>query len=173
MDSEATNYRNFNMNDERCSSDHEWTREYFPEATGQKYNYVFSICQQLKNIYQIPQWLIEAVDNRESVISCTFKQEINEDNERAAQYMVEQLTSRLDGDYSVSYDWMLNDKSQYVLCFYIDYFDDEPEIEVDDETAEKIDRIIADALGISYEEYEEYDEYDYTDDVDYLPNAKG
>ena len=173
MDASATNYRNFNMNDERCSADHEWTREYFPAATGQKYNYVMSVCQQIKSIYNIPKWLLKAIDNRESVISCTFKQEINEDNERAAQYMVERLTYQLDGDYSIMYDWMLNDKGQYVLCFYIDYLDDEPEIDVDDETAAKIDETIAKALGISMEEYEEKSEYD--DGFDYIDprNAKG
>lgn len=160
MDSDATNYRNFNMDDNRCAQEHNWTREFFPAATGKKYNYVLANCQQLKSIYNIPAWLIEAIDNREVLISSTFKTEINEENEKEAQYMVDQLIAQLDGDYSVTYDWMLNDDNQYVLCFYIDYFDDETEsVEIDDETAAKIDETIAKALGISVDEFvEEYDE---------------
>ncbi len=164
MDSDVTNYRNFNMDDERCSQDHDWTREYFPEATGKKYNYILSSCVTLKNIYDIPQWLVDAIDERQSVISCVFKTEINEKNENAAQYMVEQLVGQLENDsYSVNYDWMLNDDGKYVLCFYIDYYDDEPSAEVDDETALKIDEKIAEVLGYG----DEYDEDGYEEETDY------
>ncbi len=100
------------MDDKRCAQGHDWTKEYFPAATGKKYNYIFSICDELESIYSIPEWLVNAIDNDENVISCTFKEEINEQNENDAQYMVEQLMNELDtGDtYSLSYDWMLNER---------------------------------------------------------------
>lgn len=152
MDSDSCNYRNFNMDDNRCSNDHNWTREYFPAAEGKKYNYIFSACEELEDIYAIPDWLVEAMDNRETLISCTFKEEINEENESAAQYMVETLISYLNEELTVEYDWLLNNNSKYVLCFYITYSDDGvPSYEVDDETAERIDEAISKALGDDFD----------------------
>jgi hypothetical protein len=158
MDSDTHDYRNFNMDDNRCASGHDWTREYFPAANGQKYNYIFSICEELESIYDVPAWLVDAVDERESMISCTFEEEINEENENAAQYMVDRLVSLMEGEYSIGYDWMLNDDNKYVLCFYIDYYDDEPTYDdVDDETVIKIDEAISDALGIDADDFDNYD----------------
>ncbi len=153
MDSESNNYQNFNMDDNRCLQGHDWTKEYFPAATGKKYNYIFSICKELKNIYSIPKWLTDAIVSKKNVISCTFKEEINEKNENKAQYMVEQLMNQLDtGDkYSLNYDWMLNDKNQYVLCFYIDSYNN-GEAEVDEKTAEKVADSINRAMDDFYSE---------------------
>ncbi|MBR1762197.1 MAG: transglutaminase domain-containing protein [Eubacterium sp.] len=153
MDSESNNYQNFNMDDNRCLQGHDWTKEYFPAATGKKYNYIFSICKELKNIYSIPKWLTDAIVSKKNVISCTFKEEINEKNENKAQYMVEQLMNQLDtGDkYSLNYDWMLNDKNQYVLCFYIDFYNN-GEAEVDEKTAEKVADSINRAMDDFYSE---------------------
>ena len=150
MDSDTNNYQNFNMDDNRCSQGHDWTKEYFPAATGRKYNYIFSICDNLKDIYAIPKWLTNAIINKKNVISCTFEKEITEKTENSAQYMVQQLMNMLDtGDkYSLSYDWMLNDKGQYVLCFYIDFYND-GEVEVDKETEEKV----TDAVNKAMDDY--------------------
>ena len=149
-DSESNNYQNFNMDDNRCLQSHDWTKEYFPAATGKKYNYIFSICEELDNIYSIPKWLTDAIIAKKTVISCTFKDEINEKNENRAQYMVEQLTDQLDtGDeYSLSYDWMLNGEGRYVLCFYINYYKNSSK--VDDKTAEKINKAISKAMENYY-----------------------
>ena len=148
-DSDSNTYQNFNMDDNRCSQSHDWTKEYFPAATGKKYNYIFSICEELKDIYSIPQWLTTAIIDNKSVISCTFKDEINEKSENKAKYMVEQIMEQLDtGDeFSLSYDWMLNGENRYVLCFYINYYNDKTE--VDDKTAQKV----ADAISKAMENY--------------------
>ena len=165
MDSDTKNYRNFNMDDSRCSSDHSWTREYFPAASGKKYNYIFSLCEELESIYDIPKWLVGALDEEKTVISATFKTGISENNENEAQYMVECLTAQIDGDCSVEYDWMLNESNQYVLCFYIDYYDSEPEEEIDPEVADKIDAAIAEALGIDPDELNDIYDYAYDEEI--------
>ena len=65
--------------------------------------------------------------------------------------MVEQLTSQLETeDFSLSYDWMLNDKSEYVLCFYMNYYN-ESGAHVDDKTAAKVDKAISAAMEKYYE----------------------
>ena len=151
MDSESNNYQNFNMDDTRCSQGHDWTKEYFPAANGKKYNYIFSICEELKDIYAIPKWLTNAIINKKSVISCTFKEEINEKNENTAQYMVQELMNQINygDDFSLSYDWMLNDKGQYVLCFYIYRYDDD-KVEVDEKTQDKVYAAINKAMNDYY-----------------------
>ncbi|MBO7519511.1 MAG: transglutaminase domain-containing protein [Clostridia bacterium] len=149
-DSESNNYQNFNMDDNRCLQSHDWTKEYFPAATGKKYNYIFSICEELDSIYAIPKWLTGAIIDKKSVISCTFKNGIGEKDENKAMYMVEQLMEQLEmGDnFSLSYDWMLNGESQYVLCFYIDYY--KSSTQVDDKTAQKINEAISAAMENYY-----------------------
>lgn len=150
-DSENSNYQNFNMDDNRCAQSHDWTKEYFPAATGKKYNYIFSICSELDSIYSIPKWLTDGIIQKKNVISCTFKKEINEKNEKKAQYMVEQLMNQLEnGDsFSLSYDWMLNEKGRYVLCFYINYFNNSS-ANVDNKTAEKVAKAISEAMDNYY-----------------------
>ncbi len=151
MDNESSNYQNFNMDDNRCAQGHDWTREYFPAATGKKYNYIFSICDELDDIYAIPAWLTDAIINRKSVISCTFKTEINEKNEKKAQYMVEQLMQQFEmsEDFSLSFDWMLNEDSKYVLCFYINFYN-EASTEVDEKTASRVEKAISKAMENYY-----------------------
>ncbi len=153
MDNESSNYQNFNMDDNRCAQGHDWTREYFPAATGKKYNYIFSICDKLDSYYAIPAWLTDAILKKKTVISCTFKKEINEKNEQKAQYMVEQISQQFESSesFSLSYDWMLNEKSEYVLCFYIDFFN-ENKTEVDRKTAKKVEQAISKAMEKYYSE---------------------
>ncbi|MBO4432565.1 MAG: transglutaminase domain-containing protein [Clostridia bacterium] len=151
-DSESNNYQNFNMDDNRCSQNHDWTKEYFPAATGKKYNYILSICEELKDIYSIPKWLTDAIIGKKNVISCTFKEEINDKNENQAQYMVEKLMERFDmGDaFSLSYDWMLNGDNKYVLCFYVNYYNNTTK--VDAKTEEKVEAAISAAMDDYYNE---------------------
>ena len=152
MDFESHNYQNFNMDDNRCAQGHDWTREFFPAATGKKYNYIFSICEQLDNIYAIPKWLTNAILDKKYAISCTFKEAITEESENKAQYMVEQLMNQLNTgeNFSLSYDWMLNDQSQYVLCFYINFYQNYA-TKVDDKTAKKVEKAISQAMENYYD----------------------
>lgn len=146
-DNNATKYLNFNMNDTQSSMNHDWTREFFPSANGIKYNYVLSVCEQIKDFYQIPEWLFEAIEDRKSVISCTFKKPITEKNQYAAKLMTDNLVEGLFGidDYSVECQWSQNEKGDYVLSFFITYYKDE-ENKVDEKTTNKINEAINDAM---------------------------
>lgn len=151
-DSDSNTYQNFNMDDNRCRQNHTWTKEYYPSATGKKYNYIFSICEENDDIYSVPAWITQAIIDKKTVVSCTFKEKINEDNEKKAQYMVERIADRLgeENGFSVEYDWMLDYNNQYVLCFYINYYDDPTE--VDDETAQMVEEAISEAMDNYYNE---------------------
>ena len=146
FDNPNSTFRNFNMDDNHCVLSHDWTREYFPAAKGQKYNYIFSISEKLESIYDVPEWLTKAILDRKAVISCTFNKEITPETEKDAQYLVNQITDLMSSyeNFGVSNEWMQNDNKQYVLCFYIDFYEDNQE--PDEETKEKIDEVINKAV---------------------------
>ena len=145
FDSGEASFSNFNLNDEICENTHayQWNRDFFPEANGQKHIYIFSVSKQLKNIYKVPEWLMKAIKDKETVISCTFSEKLTDENAAAAQYMVNQLAERVCNDeLSVTTSWMTNPDKEYVLCFYITYYDEDVDVDVDEKTMEKIDGLI-------------------------------
>ena len=66
--------------------------------------------------------------------------------------MVEKLMERFDmGDaFSLSYDWMLNGDNKYVLCFYVNYYNNTTK--VDAKTEEKVEAAISAAMDDYYNE---------------------
>ena len=146
FDNPNSTFRNFNMDDNHCVLSHDWTREYFPAAKGQKYNYIFSISDKLDSIYDVPQWLTKAVIDKKPVISCMFNKKITPETEKDAQYLVNQLCDAMNGyeTFSVSYEWMQNDNKEYVLGFYIDTNTDN--YEPDETTKEKLDKAVMNAV---------------------------
>lgn len=167
MDSGESNYANFNMDDTTCSQSHDWNTDFFPSANGSKYNYILSICDVIKDIYAIPEWVMKATQERKNVISCTFKEEITSENEELAAYMAESLEDSI--NYSdklyVSSRWTENDNGQYVLCFYFEYEDSTGET-LSDKTREKVEDTIGKAMDKYnfydnfYENYDDYEDYE-------------
>lgn len=142
-DSEGATYLNFNMDDQRCSEAHDWTREYYPSANGKKYNYIFSICEELDSIYDIPKWVVNAFKSKKSVISTTFKEPITDKNEQAAEYMASKIVDRINEseDLFAEREWLKNYEGQYVLVFRLtNYSADKPQI--DEKTQAKIDESV-------------------------------
>ena len=124
MDNSNPNYKNFNMDDTTCRNlSHDWNTAYFEAATGKKYNYTLMSCKEIKDIYAIPKAVMEAVKKKKETFSFTFKDAIKPEEEKFAKYMVEQLETMMGGSEKlyVSSQWMLNDKGQYVLCYYMTY----------------------------------------------------
>lgn len=128
MDSDSGNYRNFNMDDFTCTqSGHEWNTGFFPAASGKKYNYLMTICKEIKDIYAIPKFVMEGIKKREPAISCTFKTKIaTPEDEALAKYMVDQLESSIGGTdkFYISSQWTTNEKGEYMLCYFFTYTDD-------------------------------------------------
>jgi hypothetical protein len=153
-DSENASFINFNMNDAMCSQGHDWNRDFFPAAEGKKYNYILSVCEEIGSIYDVPEWVVKAIKDKKTAISCTFKKKITADNEAAALLLVSNLTDSLMNasdysDFTIDNNWTTNADNEYVLCFYINYYDDNND--VDKKTTEKIDETIAKAMEKFYE----------------------
>lgn len=149
MDSEYGNYRNFNMDDFACTqSGHEWNTGFFPAANGKKYNYLMTICQEIKDIYAIPKFVMEGIKNRAPAVSCTFKNKISTPEEEAlAKYMVEQLDGTLSNTdkYYSSSQWTTNENGEYVLCYFFS-FNDNATSNLTEKQKNKIDNRISDVL---------------------------
>lgn len=156
MDAGDANYMSFNMDDKACERSHDWNTDFFPAANGSKYNYVLSVCEEIKNIYSVPEWVMKALQEKKPVISCTFKEAITPENEALAAYMAESMEERLeysDKLYTMS-RWTQNGKGQYVLCFYFDYEDSVGD-NLSEKTREKVDNKIEEVLE-KYDFYETY-----------------
>lgn len=156
MDAGDANYMSFNMDDTACKQSHDWNTDFFPAANGSKYNYVLSVCEEIKNIYSVPEWVMKAIQEKKPVISCTFKEDITSENESLAAYMADELEERIGyaDKFYVSTRWIQNDEGKYVLCFYFDYEDSAGD-SLNEKTKEKVDNKIEEVLE-KYEFYEKY-----------------
>ena len=156
MDSGEATYANFNMDDAACSQGHDWNRDFFPAAKGKKYNYILSICNTLKDIYSVPEWVMKAVSERKEVISCTFKDEITEEKEDLAAYMAETLAEQVNNSDKlyISSRWLKNGNGQLVLCYSIEYTE-----EAADKLSEKTRDKVNDKIQKAFDKYKFYEDY--------------
>ena len=156
MDAGSNTYMNFNMDDQAAMQGHAWNRDFFPAAMGEKYNYMFAICEELNDVYDVPKWVMEAVKNKKDAISCTFKTPITEENENLVRYMAQAVGEQLEtNDKLVSqYQWLQNPDGQFVLCYYFQRTDAD-EVELDEKTRNKVNRKI----------YETFDKYKFYNSV--------
>ncbi|MBQ5970428.1 MAG: transglutaminase domain-containing protein [Clostridia bacterium] len=162
-DAEAGNYANFNMDDTRARSSHDWNAEFFPAANGTKYSYAEMNAVEIKNIYSIPKAIKKLLESEQSIGCYTFRQKIGPDDESAAAAMISGITERVDGlnETSIECVWSKNADGDFVLSVYITRYNEENETDVNEETQEKIDQAIEDALGdyISEHQYDDSDDY--------------
>ncbi len=156
MDSGETSYANFNMDDATCGQGHEWNHDFFPAAKGHKYNYILSICEEIKDIYAVPEWVMKAATDKKEVISCTFEKDITEETEPLAAYMAETMAENLNNSdkLNVNSRWLKNDEGKYVLTYYFEYTQDNAD-QLSEKTREKADDKIQKALE-KYDFYEKY-----------------
>lgn len=145
MDADSGSFRNFNMNDEICSQSHEWNREFVPTAKGIKYNPSILGAENVKDIYAIPGWIYNHLENNDESFSCTFDEKITSDNEKVAAYIVNTITEGLnmsEGENGyIEATWVNNADGEYVLCVYNTSYEDN--IDLDDDEKQAADDAIA------------------------------
>lgn len=165
FDSPSGNFRHFNLNDEARLQDEDWNADFFPAATGTKYNYAMMNRETLKDIYDLPAWLKAGIDEGKTVLSCGFEDDV--EDEAAAEYMLSRLSEAVmwsdnAGDLYMDYLWTQDDDGEYVLCIYLEYYGENSGYDVTDSEQEKIDEAVEEVFG----EMDEWkDEERYADDV--------
>lgn len=120
-DMEPQSKANLNMNDETASALHTWNTDFFPAATGIKYNPFYMAKAPLDDVYNIAKNIKDAIDNNERLLAY----ELSEGSFEAAAQICDLVAQRLSNsaDYSdYALDTMVfNDlkNSSYVLGIYI------------------------------------------------------
>lgn len=169
FDAETSNCMNFNMNDSLCAANHSWNTEFFPEATGTKYNFTFINCEEIENIYAIPEFVSKKIEQGSTSLSCKFKEEIAKDDEDTAGYIVNCIINALNNSDEEKYyesNWSKNDDGEYVLSIYCTYTSEETDFDLSDDVKEKADEAISEYFTLFDEEY-------FGDDFDYYGEANG
>ena len=167
MDSDNGSMANFNMNDTLAvNNGHEWNTEFFPAAQGLKYSPAMMNMSTVKDIYAVPAFVKDMIENKIGVAGLRFEKKIDQSNEAAASMLVDRLEQTLwNTEYSfntLQFTWALDQSGDYVLCIFAPLAQESPyDEDVDEETQEKINDAISDAFGdVSYEdpEWEEWDD---------------
>lgn len=136
MDADSAGFRNFNMDDAACAVDHSWNRDFFPAADGRKYNYILTVCETLQDPYEIPGWVLDALDAGKTAVSCRFKTPLDADAQALAEYLAASVQLQLvnSDKYYGEYHWVTDADGNYVLCFYLSSGTEEIEIELPEAT---------------------------------------
>lgn len=154
MDSDSGCYANFNMNDTLAANGHEWNTEFFPAAQGIRYSPAMMNLSTVKDIYAIPAFVKDMIDEREGVAGLRFEQKFDQSTEAAAALLVDRLSDALwNSEYSfntVNFNWTLDENGDYVLCIFVPQDTQQYDGEIDEETEEKINEAISDAFGDIY-----------------------
>ena len=153
-DAATGNYANFNMNDAMCTATyHEWNTDFFPEATGLKYNYGYRNKIMVDDVYQIAGEVKKALENKKGDLFIGFKSGITEEQAQMAQTLLNDISNYLSnsGDYSsLSMNWSFVplENGQFMLCVYITGYPQKEDTQLSDDVLQKIQKAVDEAFGI-------------------------
>lgn len=163
------NYAHFNLSDSVQINSQDWNRDFFPAADGYKYNYAYMNRTQCEDIYGVPAALREAMDNMQSTVAYSFKQEIGDTEAQIVSAMLDNILGLIseecyNGAEYMEWSW-LPAEDGYVLCVYIMGFEnapDDPMTDLPDDVYEKIDNAVSSAFGdIGGDGYGDDDDFYY------------
>lgn len=130
-DAYGARYRNFNMTDELARNGHDWDGSALPEAKGTKYSYAVQNAKQVKDLFEIPEKVKKALDDKSDSLYFKFPKTLSEEDIALADQMMSLLTQAMysqpdGGDRDMSATWVPDGEDSYVLAIYItDYTDTE------------------------------------------------
>ena len=171
-DVDSSLYMNFNMNDDTCFINHSWTREYYPEANGAKYNYILMNAKEMKNIFDLPDYAGKMIKKGKELVSCSFKT-LSEEEQYIGRYISDSIQNMFsEEDKSFTTQWITGPDGEFVFVLSITDFSDQSSDELDDKTIEKIDNLLEKAakkygLEYDYTDYDNNDEYYLDENVMY------
>jgi len=154
-DAGSGTYANFNMNDSMCAQGHDWDTAFFPPANGIKYNMAYQNSTPSDSVYDIPATVRKAMENGDAIVALKYDKSLTEMDAQIGENMLNTIeweytdTEEL-GSFYMTHSWNPVDDG-YLLAIYIinpeKFEPEDPEIEIDDETYEKINKAIEDAFG--------------------------
>ena len=149
------------MNDEMASQGHDWDREFFPAATGLKYNYAVQNKQDCTDIYDVPSIMRTALDEQNGLVAIGFET-IDEPHAEIVESMMREIDGYVSGgsfgDLWMYWSWIHTTGSSYVLCAYISGFENGEEgqdFTISDEDQQKISDAVSAAFADAMEGVDE------------------
>lgn len=146
-------YANFNMNDELAAVSHDWDRDFFPAATSLEYNYAYQNRVSVKDIYQIPAMIRQAMEEKQGGLFLDFPS-LDENGAQIVEAMISGVETALAESPEgpalwMHWSWMPISGSEYVLGLSIEGYDAEeaPEATISEEDQQKVEQAVNDAFG--------------------------
>lgn len=146
-------YANFNMNDELAAVSHDWDWDFFPAATSLEYNYAYQNRVSVKDIYQIPAMIRQAMEEKQGGLFLDFPS-LDENGAQIVEAMISGVETALAESPEgpalwMHWSWMPISGSEYVLGLSIEGYDAEeaPEATISEEDQQKVEQAVNDAFG--------------------------
>lgn len=123
-DANGAKYRNFNMTDAMARSGHEWDGSTLPEAKGTKYSYAVQNAVAVKDLFEVPAKVCEALGNKGSSLFFKFPKMVSDQELALADQMInimQQAMYAIPGGESkdMSAAWIPDGEDKYVLAVYV------------------------------------------------------
>ena len=156
------NYSHFNRTDVMQSQDQSWNTEFFPAADQYKYCYTVMNATEESDIYHIPALLRKALEDRATALNLRFGSDFDETQAQIGQNMLNQIQDRLTNywqynDMSMEWNWLPADDF-YVLSISLNWYGDEPSVDIPEDAYEKINDAVNEAFSDLDGEYSDFEE---------------
>ena len=154
--SSSSKYANFNMPDGIAAAGHEWDGSGLPEATGVKYCYPVRNAVEIKDLYQVPAKIKQAITKKKSGLYFKFKNKVTDKDMALSETMMNDISNALaisdtlNGEISASAYWYDDGKDSYVLAIFISSYSDTPNdnSELDEKVVKKIRKLVSKTFDV-------------------------
>lgn len=153
-------HENFNLNEAAFSQGHTWNVTDYPRANGTKYNYAVMNKTEIKDIYEIPKLISDAMENNTTELYFSIKDAPSmEVSYKIVEMISERVSSNEDIYMSASVTPLEN--NDYVIGVTIPVYNTDVDPEgLEGIDAEKLFTLIDKYFGESYGDYGDYDDYE-------------
>ena len=153
-DAGSLNYSHFNMNDKECSNGYEWNTDFFPAATGTKYNYAVMNNEKLDDVYKLPKKIKKAIEDKNYFLAYNLGQDVDDEKVSIINAIVQSISNYITDSYYLSANLIDADNGDKVMAVYISSYNDTSAMDnLSDKITEKInkavDKAFSDFAGMS------------------------
>lgn len=167
-------YSHFNLNDEMMAQEQSWDTDFFPAASGVKYNHAYMNKTLCEDIYDLPSAVREVINNEQSSSAFEFGSEIGDAEALLVNTLMSDIESRLNNsveyvDLYLGWYWCEVD-GQYILFLNIDgfmnnYIEPSEPIDIPEGAYDKIKSTVSDSFGDLEPLPDDYWDYGDSDDT--------
>ena len=142
-DAGSPNYSHFNMNDKECSDNYEWNTDFFPAATGTKYNYAV-----VNNVYKLPKKIKKAIEDKKYFLAYNLGQDVDDEKVSIINAIVQSISNYVTDSYNLSANLIDADNGDKVMAVYISSYNDTSAMDnLSDKVTEKINKAVDKAFS--------------------------